>query len=274
MQKLLNIELLKLKHYTAFKVISLFFVVGIFLTNYIVYSVTKNVMESSDTIKAVAGFTPYDFSHTWQTTGYASGFLLIIPALLIIILTTNEYSYKTSRQNIIDGLSRNEFISTKLALASIIAIITTVLVFLCALLFGLFSGTDFGVNGISHIGFFFLKALTYNLFAVLISVLIKKTGFAIGLCFIYIGAENIVAQLLDIGSMKLKAEGGPDLGAIGDYLPINAADGMLTFPDNNLSSMAKAALPSDYIWVVFGFAIAYIILFGWWSRRKFLRADL
>ena len=274
MQKLLNIEWLKLKHYTAFKVISLFFVVGIFLTNYIVFSFNKNVIEANDTMKAVASFSPYSFYNTWQTTSYASGFLLIIPALLLIIITTNEYGYKTSRQNIIDGLSRHEFILTKLVMALIVAVITTILVFICALLFGLLSGTDFSSNQISHVGFFFLKALTYNLFAILISVLVKKTGFAIGLCFIYIGAENIISQLLDFGSMKLKSEGGPDLGAMGDYLPMNAADGLLTFPKSNLTSMAKSALPEDYTWVVFAFAIAYLILFFWWSRKRFIKADL
>ena len=274
MQKLLNIEWLKMKHYTAFKVISLFFVVGIFLTNYIVFSFNKNVIEASDTMKAVTSFSPYSFYNTWQTTSYASGFLLIIPDLLIIITITNEYSFKTSRQNIIDGLSRAEFIATKLLVALIVAVITTVLVFLCATIFGLFSGTDFSFNHISHIGFFFLKALTYNLFAVLISVLVKKTGFAIGLCFIYIGAENIISQLLDFASMKLKASANLDLGAMGDYLPINAADGLLTFPENNLKSIAKAALPADYFWVVLAFAIGYLLLFTWWSRKRFLKADL
>ena len=160
MQKLLNIEWLKLKHYTAFKVISLFFVVGIFLTNYIVFSFNKNVIEANDTMKAVTSFSPYSFYNTWQTTSYASGFLLIIPALLLIIITTNEYGYKTSRQNIIDGLSRHEFILTKLVMALIVAVMTTILVFICALLFGLLSGTDFSSNQISHVGFFFLKALT------------------------------------------------------------------------------------------------------------------
>lgn len=274
MQRLLNIEWLKLKHYTAFKVISLFFVVGIFLTNYIVFSFNKNVIEANDTIKAVTSFSPYSFYNTWQTTSYASGFLLIIPAMLIIIITTNEYSYKTSRQNVIDGMSRQEFIITKLMAAFIVAVVSTILVFVCALLFGLLSGTDFSSNHISHVGFFFLKALTYNFFAVLLSVLVKKTGFAIGLCFLYIGAENIISQLLDFGSMKLKSEADLNVGAIGDYLPINAADGLLTFPENNLKSIAKSALPADYFWVVLAFAIAYLILFFWWSRRRFLKADL
>jgi hypothetical protein len=61
---------------------------------------------------------------------------------------------------------------------------------------------------------------------------------------------------------------------MGDYLPMNASDGLLTFPDNPLKSIAKSALPTDYYWVVIGFAIAYVCLFVWWSRKKIIYSDL
>ncbi len=273
MINLLKIEWLKIKNYGAFKILAIFFAVGVILTNYIVFIINKNIVSNS-TGGMVLSFNPYSFTNTWQTTSYATGFLLILPAMLIIMLITNEYAFRTNRQNIIDGWSRNEFISVKLVMALIIAIVSTILVFLTALGFGFASGTGFSLNSFSHVGFFFLKAVTYNMFAVLISVLIKKTGFAIGLFFIYLGAENFLSQILDVLSMKLKSDTSRDLGSIGDYLPMNAADGLLTFPDNPLKGLAKGALPTDYTWVVLGFAIAYLILFIWWSRKKYLKADL
>ena len=274
MINLLKIEWLKVKNYTAFKVMGIFFIVGILLANYVVYMFNKNVIQESGGSMILGSFQPYSFESTWQTTSYTSGFLLLLPAMLLIMLLTNEFAFRTNRQNVIDGWSRHEFISVKLVMALLIAVSSTILVVVTALGFGLGSKTTFSLIGFSHIGYFFLKALTYNFFAVLISILVKKTGFAIGLCFIYIGAENIISQLLDFASLKLKAQSDLDLGAIGDYLPINAADGLLTFPENNLKSIAKAALPADYTWVVFGFALAYLVLFVWWSRKKFLRADL
>ncbi|MBC7866139.1 MAG: hypothetical protein H7X88_01280, partial [Gloeobacteraceae cyanobacterium ES-bin-316] len=114
----------------------------------------------------------------------------------------------------------------------------------------------------------------YNMIAVLVSVLIRRTGFAIGLYFIYLGAENIVSQLLDVWSMKLKRDDVADLGGLGDYLPMNASDGLLTFPDNPLKAMAKSALPTDYYWVVIGFAVFYLALFIWISRKRFIQSDL
>jgi ABC-2 type transport system permease protein len=274
MLNLLRIEWLKIKNYTAFKVLAIFFIAGVGLTNYIVYVTTNSVLDNSSAGAMMSSFSPYSFPNTWNTTSYATGCLLIMPAMLVIILVTNEYTFKTNRQNIIDGWSRHEFISVKIALSFIIAIITTILVIITAILFGIITKSDFSFDNFSQIGFFFLKALTYNLFAVLISVLVKKTGFAIGLFFIYLGAENGFSKLLDVWSMKLKHSNGSDFGNIGDYLPMNAADGLIPFPNNPLKSLVGGVLPTDYTYLVLGLAIVYLTLFIVWSRAKYLKADL
>jgi hypothetical protein len=274
MINLLKIEWLKIKNYRAFIIISLFFGIGVFLANYITFLVNKNIINKMNTAGLVSSYSPYNFSNTWQTTSYATGFLLILPALLIIILVTNEYTYRTVRQNIIDGWSRAEFIDVKLVIALIVSIVSTILVLFTAFGFGLASGTEFSLNGFSHVGFFFLKSLSYNLIAVLISVLIKRTGFAIGLYFIYLGTENVIAQLLDVWSLKIRRDNNIDLGSMGDYLPMNASDGLLTFPDNPLKQIAKSTLPTDYFYVVISLAIIYIFLFIFLTRKKFMNADL
>jgi ABC-2 type transport system permease protein len=199
---------------------------------------------------------------------------LLLPSILLLMLFTNEYTFKTQRQNIIDGLSRQQFISVKITMALIFAFASTLLVLLSALIFGVASGTSFSVHGILFVGYFFLKALSYNLIAILFSVLVKRTGFAIGIFFIYLGAENIVSRLLDFLSVKIRTNTGTDLGYIGDYLPMNAADGLLEFPPHPLKTMSKAIMPSDYNWLVFALAMAYLMLFYIWARRKFINADL
>lgn len=274
MLKLLKIEWLKIKNYRTFIVIASFFGLGVLASNYIVYTVSKNIVQQSSAGKLIPKFNPYDFNSTWQTTSYVTGFLLILPAFLLIILLTNEFTYRTNRQNLLDGWSREEFIDVKLAMAFIFTIVSTLLVLITAFTFGLVSGTDISFNGFSHVGFFFLKSLSYNLIAILISVLVRRTGFAIGIYFIYLGAENIIAQLLDVWSIKLKNDGVGDLGSMGDYLPMNSADGLLTFPDNALKSMTKSALPTDYTWLVLALTIIYICLFFYFSRRRIIKPDL
>lgn len=274
MLELLKIEWLKIKNYKTFIVISSFFALGVVTSNYIVYSTFSNVINKANTGGLVAKFNPYDFVSTWQTTSYTTGFLLILPALLLIILITNEFTYRTNRQNILDGWSRDQFINVKLVLAAITAVVCTLLVMITALAFGFSTGTTFAFKGFSHVGYFFLKALSYNLVAVFISVWIRRTGFAIGIYFIYLGAENIISQLLDVWSIKLRARGIIDLGSMGDYLPMNASDGLLTFPDNPLKSFAKSNLPTDYTWVVVTLVVIYLVLFYFLSKRNINTTDL
>jgi hypothetical protein len=270
----LKTEWLKIKNYNAFIIITVFFVLGIFASNYIVFKVFKSIVQSTEASILLNKFNPYDFQHVWQTISYVTGYLLILPALLIIILITNEYNFKTNRQNIIDGWERATFIDVKIVLAIIIAALSTVLAFLTGIFFGFKTGTEFNMENFSGIGFLFIKAVSYNLFAVMVSVLIKRTGFAIGLYFIYLGAENVIQQILDALSLKLKVNNNIDLGALGSYLPMNASDGLLTFPENPLKPFAKALIPTDYLWVEWSFAIFYLILFFVISRKVYLKKDI
>lgn len=276
MIRLLNIEWLKIKTYKAFLIIGIFFVVGIFLVNYLVYIVFNNITstykEEADML--IHSFSPYSFKHVWQTVSYSSGYILILPAILLIILTTNEYSFKTHRQNIIDGLSRQEFHSVKVMLAVLFAAFATVVVVIAGLIFGFSVGGAFSLDGFDHVGYFFLKTLTYNLLAVLLSVWIRRTGFTIALYFVYLVVENFISQLLLFLSLKIKATQKIDVGNLGDYLPMNASDSLLTFPDNPLKSMTKEAFPSDYHYVSIAFTILYIFLFYFISKRSFLKRDL
>ncbi len=41
---------------------------------------------------------PFAFPEVWQTIAWNSGMLILLPAILIITLTTNEFTYKTHRQ--------------------------------------------------------------------------------------------------------------------------------------------------------------------------------
>jgi len=273
---LLKIEWLKIRHYSAFIVLSLFFILGILASNYAVFYTKKNLIDKADPTGMIASSSPYDFTHTWQTTSYVSGFLLLLPGLLLILLITNEFAFRTHRQNIIDGWSRRQFIDVKISMALIAALVSTLLVLLTALIFGFASGSSFSISKAGAVGFFFLKAISYNMIAVLLAVLVRRTGFAIGIFFIYMGAENIISAILQGLSIKLKADYGFDWGNLGDYLPMNASDGLLHFPENTLTNMAKNApsMPHDYWQAGLVLALIYLAIFWYWSRNRVIKTDL
>ncbi len=276
MVQLLKIEWLKVKSYAAFIVISLFFMVGIVAANYIVYAVKKNVVDKADPTGLISSSSPYDFDSVWQTSSYVSGWLLLLPGLLLILLVTNEFGFKTHRQNIIDGWSREQFINVKIAIAVIVALVATLVVIITGLVFGFASGTSFSLTHFESVFFFFLKALSYNMIALLIAVLVRKTGFAIGLFFVYLWFENFAATMLEVLSYKLKEWYKLDAGNLGDYLPMNASDGLLHIPRTSIGDMAKKAaqMPHDYMYVSLAFAIVYLVGFYIWSKNRVISTDL
>lgn len=274
MKKLLQIEWLKIRDYAAFKVITIFFAIGIVGVNYIFYSLKKNVIDKADPTGILSAGSPFAFPKIWLNASYYSGCLLLLPGLLLLILVTNEFTFRTSRQNIIDGQSRKEFIEVKLMTGLLLALASTVLVFLTALGFGFSVGGDFSFSGIENVGYFFLKAVTYNFVAILFGVLIRRTGFAIAAFFIYTVLENGISLALFVWAINIKKNSGHDLGNMGNYLPMNASDGLLYSPLSSVSDMASGFLPTDYFWLVFILALAYLFLFFYWSKRNFIKADL
>jgi ABC-2 type transport system permease protein len=274
MINLLKIEWLKIKSYTAFILLTSFFALGVAAVNYIVFAFKKNVIDKVEGSQLLFSGSPFDFDKVWQTVSYYSSFFLMLPALLIVILISNEFTFKTHRQNIIDGWSRFDFLKVKIALAVILALASTAVVVLTGLVFGFASGTSFSLTGFENVGYFLLKGVTYNMVAILISLLTKRSGVAITIFFIYTIFENGISLLLFFLAIKLKKDSNLDLGNLGNYLPMNASDGLLTNPFEKFSGMAEKFLPSDFNWVVLSFAIAYLVLFYWWSRRKMLHSDL
>jgi hypothetical protein len=274
MINLLKIEWLKIKNYTGFILLSSFFALGVVACNYIVYLFIKNVLSKVDLARLFLSGFPFDFDKVWTTVSYYSSYFLMLPALLIVILISNEFNYKTHRQNIIDGLSRFEFLKVKIAMALLFAIGSTLVVILTGLVFGLASGTAFSLNGFENVGYYLLKAFTYNMVAIVIALLTKRSGVAIALFFIYTIFENGVSLFLFFWAVNLKKDYNFDWGNLGNYLPMNASDGLLTAPFEQFSGLARSFLPSNFNYVVLALAIAYLFLFYFWSRRKMLRSDL
>lgn len=210
--------------------------------------------------------SPFDFPNVWHTVSWFSSFLLFIPGLMIITSITNEYTYKTHRQNIIDGWSRHQFSHIKIVLIIIISIFSTIFVFLTSILFGLLSGSAFSFDKIEYIGFYFIQSLSYCMLALLLSILIKRSGLAIGLFFLYsFIIENILGAILNnMGGVR--TNDGP-----GDYLPLNTVDNLIPFPF--FRNLVKFGEPPS-LYVLLGLSAVYLFLYYYISVRRFQMQDL
>ena len=260
---LLHIEWLKLKNYRTFWILSILFVISIFGINYLFHTILNNDVLKNPTMTFIIGGPPFQFPQVWQAISWVSGLILIIPGLLIVISITNEYSFKTHRQNIIDGMSRTQFIMVKMLLAVIISIITTILVFITAVGFGMAEGgASFSFSGIIYIGYFFIQALNYSFVAILISLLLKRSGVSIGVYFLY---ATIIENMLWGISEKYTNH-------IGYYLPLHSANALIPFPFFRTLTRRMIFVPE--VMYLFIAVTVYMLFYFFFSKRKFETSDL
>ncbi len=223
---LLRTEWLKLKNYPGFwwlmglTVLSYPGINGMFY--YIYKDQTSNAKTSAQLLKMLIG-NPFQFPEVFRTTAFASSLFTIIPAILVIMLVTNEYTYKTNRQNVIDGWSRNQFLLAKFMNVVIISIIVIALYFIVALSFG-FITTGPDVKNkfqlINYTGLFGLQVFAQLSFAFLIGLVIRRAFIALGaLIFYKIIAENIASAFMD-----------RKLWETGRFLPTESSDRLTPVP--------------------------------------------
>ena len=55
----------------------------------------------------------FNFPFIWHFNTYIAAILKIFLAIVIVSMMSNEYSYRTLKQNLIDGLSKKEFVLSK-----------------------------------------------------------------------------------------------------------------------------------------------------------------
>lgn len=256
---LLKIEWLKIKNYRTFWILFLLFIASIGGFNYTVYQAYTSKPKGADVILKES---PYQFPDLWQTITYWSSFLLFIPALLMVIFVTNEFSFKTHRQNVIDGLSRTQFISVKFLVLAILAFVCTVIVFLTTIIFGQALDTPLSFNNSVYLLYFFIQALSYSFVALVFGLLLKRSGIAIGVYFLYVLVfDELIADLLK-----------KYVGKIGYYMPLESNDVLITIPFGKRAINQFTHRPGPtYLLIA---ALIYLILYLIFSKRRFETMDL
>jgi ABC-type transport system involved in multi-copper enzyme maturation permease subunit len=216
MKRLLHIEWLKVSSYRSFYVFTGIYAVLIFFTYFGVNSFL-NLGPLFD-VNSV-----YKFPNVWYFVSYVSSWFSPILSLLMILLVCNEFAFRTLRQHIIDGLSREELLTSKLLMAAILSVYAGCLALISGLLFGLTKG------GIPTSADFFSET-TYLLrtiwssfgmmtAAILIALLVRRSALSV-LVFIlfYWIIEPLVGRIW--------------LNEIYPYFPLNRLDEFISSPIN------------------------------------------
>lgn len=229
MIRLIRLEYLKLKPLKAVWVLT-----GLYLLALLAISFSAKLFLDFLTSKGLEfqGLTPniipiYDFSDVWQNLAYLASYFRVFPALILIISVSNEFTYRTHRQNIIDGLSRTEFFLSKLSFAAFLAILsaTVLLVIGLAMGFAYSPVTDTAtiMENIVFIPVHALQFFIYFLFAIWLVLLIRRSGITIVLLLLYtVVLEPIAASIFYSGFVNL--------GHIADLFPMQAISALVPMP--------------------------------------------
>ncbi len=260
MFELLKVEWLKIKNYKTFWILSALFIIAVFGLNTIVYNIKLEVDKADPVLKAMLS-SPFDYPQVWQTVSWVSTWLLFFPGFIMIFLITNEYTFRTHRQNIIDGWSRKQFVGIKLFMGFLLALICTTLTMIAGLIFGQISASEFSAEKMENILYFFLTAMIYILFAMTLAFLFRRAALAVGIFFIYgLIFDNLISSYINSKTQT----------PIGSYIaPLQVADSLLPIP------FLKQLLPNQpVLWIALVITLAWIVIYHIFMIRKVEREDL
>lgn len=240
MYRLLNIEFQKLRCSRIFKLFSLaYFVIlsCIALFALVKFRVAPDLMEISLADEGI-----FEFPIIWHVYTWVAALLKIFLTIIIITSITNEYQYRTLKQNLVDGLSKKEFLLSKILGLLSFAFISTLFVFVISIVLGLSYSSDTSISvifeGTEYLLAYFVKLVTFLSLCLFIAFLIKKSAFSLFLLFIWWIAEKIIGG---VESLVSDVRIGDGIYALSDYLPLEAMGNLIKQPFTRFDTIRKAS---------------------------------
>ncbi len=278
MLRLLNIELQKLRYNRSAKVISIIYFV---LITFI--ALISSIEFSLGSVNfRVADQGIFNFPFIWHFNTYVAAILKIFLAIVIVSMMSNEYSYRTLKQNLIDGLSKKEFVLSKFITVIGFALISTLFVFIVSMILGLsFSDyTEIGIifSDMEYLLAYFIKLVGFFAFCMFLGILVKRSAFAIGFLVVWWIIESIVYGLLKWQFFK-----GTNIAEnISQFFPLEAMSNLIKEPMTRLGAVQSAATQLgesftksyDVTFLNVAIVLVWTFLFVYWSFAILKKRDL
>jgi hypothetical protein len=176
MRKLLHIEQVKLLNYNPFRItIGIYFLA--FALGLLIYpAVDKEipVISLSDLFR----FPDVWMFLTWVTEPYN-----VLLALIVIMITTKEFSDHTFKTQVVFGLSRSELLLQKILLILVLSFFATLLLGLTSLTLGLIYSYKLtfkiAMENTWILGSYLVASFAYMSFGLLVALLVKNTALSL-----------------------------------------------------------------------------------------------
>jgi ABC-2 type transport system permease protein len=278
--RLLEIELYKIWHNKISRVL----MIGYFLLIFSIAILSTITIELGPIKFNLAEQGIFNFPYIWHFNTFIIAILKIFFAVVIVAMIGNEYSYKTIKQNLIDGLSKAEFLKSKVYTIGAFVGISTLLVFIISLILGgIYSDyNEFQIifSDLEYLLAYAVKLFGFFSFCLFLAILIKRSAFALGFLALWQVFEGIA-----YGLMRWKlSDFIPTLSAeqVIQYFPLQALGNLISEPFTRLSAIQNIAdqigegLNKDYGISIINLLVVVVwsVLFIWGSYRLLQRRDL
>lgn len=213
----------------------------------------------------------FNFPVVWQNIAYVLATAKIFLAVIVISNSTMEYENTTLKQNLIDGLTKTEFLQTKWIANGILALFSTLFALLISLVLGLlFSTSDAPFfYGMNYVTAYFIKLVLFFTLCTTLAIWLRKTSYAFLGLFAYWVFEGIM-KMIDHLFVK-------GVFHLSDYLPLSVSNDLVPSPDFSFKDfiMGQSIFSiSEVNWISWGLAVVYILLLMLVSKTLLKRRDL
>jgi len=278
MFRLLNIEIFKLKNNLASKVL----VITYFLLLISIALIAAIKFDIGPIKFHLAEQGIFNFPYIWHFNTYIASIFKFFLLLVIVSMMANEYTNRTLKQNLIDGLSKKEFILSKFYTVILFALISTVFVtvvsFILGLIYSDFNSINIIFSDLEYLLAYFVKLVGFFSFGLFLGVLIKRSAFAVGGMFIWYIIESIA-----YGLMRFKIFDNKETAdAISQFFPLKAMSNLIDEPFTRLSAVKSVAnqlgerFKFDYAvhWYEIAIVLIWTAIFIYLSHALIKKRDL
>ncbi len=220
----------------------------------------------------------FNFPIIWHITTFFASYFKLFFAIVVVSMIGNEYSNKTIKQNLIDGLSKKEFILSKFYTIVFFSLISTILIGVASFLIGLYysSYTEASIifRETEYLLAYFVKLVGFFSLCLFFGMLLKRSAFALAFLFVL----YIVEWLIFWGSYE--AFGNADSAwKVKNFLPLESMYKLIDQPFQRIIITKypdKMDLAYDYAvhWYEIAIVMGWTALFVFLSYRLLKVRDL
>lgn len=282
MFRLLSIEFQKIFKNRASKILVIIYFTLLFL----LFLISNIEFDLGPIHVNIADQGVFNFPFIWHFNTYIADYFKIFLAVVIVSMMANEYTYGTLKQNLIDGFSKKEVVLSKFLTVVTFAFISTLFVFIITLILGLrfssYNEASIVFSQLEYVIGYFVKLVGYFSFCLFLSVLIKRSAFALGFLIFWSIFEFFSHGILKYIILKESKNEDSLVDKIYDFFPLESMSNIVIEPYTRLNFVKTIGMQvgientKDYA-VHFSsilIVLAWTLTFIWVSYKLLQKRDL